>query len=580
MSLLSSLKTILSFIAPQKRRRVWLLFILMLFGGIAEALSIGSILPFLYMLTLPNSSSYTSVTVMIEAVAGPQGPIATLTVIMSFFAFLATLSAVIQLSIIYVGQKQVLDIASEVSVKVYDKIIRQPYSFYLANNHSEMLAMVGKGQQLSGLILLPVLSAVTSLIIAVMIIAGLIVLRPLTSLLSILFFSSLYLAAIAFSRKRLARQGEIIAQTQGEIMKVATDGLGGIRDVLLDRSQNIFTSRFAAVDQRVRRAQAFNGVFLEFPRYAIEGIAMVALAILAVSLSVSEGGISGAVPVVAMLSVATLRLVPLVQNVYRGWASLMTGQPILKEVLAILRMPDYPPADGLDHLRFENKIVFDQVGFRYQANAPDIISGLYLEIPKGSRVGIAGKTGIGKSTLTDILMGLLVPTSGQIMIDDVKLNEFTSVAWQRHVAHVPQHIFLADAPLSENIAFGVPPDLIDLDRVKLAAEQAQLMDVVNVLPNSFDTKLGERGIRLSGGQRQRVGIARALYKQADLLVLDEATSSLDHETEKSVIEAITRLDNKKTIIMIAHRVTTLDQCDFIIRLSENNQMTIEIKKPN
>lgn len=564
--MIGALDEILSHIAPGKRRRIWLLLLLMVAGGVAEILSIGSILPFLSVIAAPGAPPDTTLLHVIRALAGPQESVGIVAIVMGLFALLAVISAALQLGIIYVGQKQVLDIASELSVKVYDKLLRRPYPYYLTTNNSELLAAVSKGQQVSGQFLLPVLAAVSSLVVAVMIVIGLVLLRPLAALLSIVFFSALYLAVIAFSRRLLMRQGETIARSQSEGMQVATEGFGGIRDVLLDRSQDIFTARFAAVDKRVRRAQVLSGFFSEFPRYVVEGVAIVAIAVLAVLLSITEGGVVGAIPVVAMLAVATLRLVPLVQAIYRGWAAFMTGGRILQDVLAILRMPDYPPPGGMDSIRFESSVTLRDLRFRYAENGPDIIDGFSLEIPKGARVGFAGRTGIGKSTVTDILMGLLPPTSGLVLIDGVALDETNAVAWQRHVAHVPQHIFLADAPLAENIAFGVNRADIDMERVVWASEQAQLTDVVKALPDGFQTRLGERGIRLSGGQRQRVGIARALYKQADVLVLDEATSALDSETETAVMDAIGRLDQRMTILMIAHRTTTLEKCDFIVQM--------------
>lgn len=565
--MINVLREILSHIDRRRQRRIAGLLVLLVAGGFAELLSIGSILPFLTAISSPDGPANAAYSAVVRNIFGVGDAVSVVGVMMGVFALLAVASAALQLAIIYFGQKYVLEIASDISVKVYEKLLRQPYSYYLDNNNSELLATISKGQQVSGQFLLPVLRAVSSFVIALFIVVGLAVARPVAALVSISLFSLLYVVVIAFTRKILLRQGEIIARSHSEGMHVATEGFGGIRDVLLDRSQTVFVNRFEAVDARVRRAQVLSGFFSEFPRYVVEGVAIVAIAVLAVLLSMTEGGLVSAVPVVAMMAAATLRLVPLVQAIFRGWAAFMTGGRILEDVLAVLRMPDHPPPGGVSELPFERDVTLRHMSFCYAGRSSNVIDALDLKIPKGARVGLIGKTGVGKSTLTDILMGLLSPTAGDVLIDGVVLDASNAVAWRRHVAHVPQHIYLADAPLSENIAFGVAREEIDMERVAWAAEQAQLADVVQGLSDGFATRLGERGVRLSGGQRQRVGIARALYRQADFLVLDEATSALDSETESEVMDAIARLDAGMTLVMIAHRQTTLQKCDFIVHLT-------------
>ena len=222
-----------------------------------------------------------------------------------------------------------------------------------------------------------------------------------------------------------------------------------------------------------------------------------------------------------------------------------------------------PPPEPL---RLQREIRFEGVKFRYAADGPLILDGLDLSIPKGIRIGIMGGTGTGKSTLLDLLLGLLEPTDGAILVDGRPIGGARLRAWQRSVAHVPQSIYLADSTIAENIAFGVPPQAIDMARVRQAAAEAQIADFIEGLPHAYATSVGERGIRLSGGQRQRVGIARALYKRGSVLVFDEATSALDNVTEQSVMETIERLDRDLTIIIIAHRVTTVRHCDRLVEL--------------
>jgi ATP-binding cassette, subfamily B, bacterial PglK len=295
---------------------------------------------------------------------------------------------------------------------------------------------------------------------------------------------------------------------------------------------------------------------------------MVLIAALAYGLSRQEGGIATALPVLGALAVGAQRMLPALQQTYASWASIAGSQGVLADVIELLDQPI--PEDLLqpapEPLQFRTTIRFDRVRFRYSSDGPWVLNGLDLTITKGARLGFVGATGSGKSTAMDLLMGLLEPTDGQILVDSEPLSRNRVRAWQRTIAHVPQSIYLADATLAENIAFGVPPGAVDIERVRRAARQAQIADFIESRPQGYDALVGERGVRLSGGQRQRIGIARALYKRASVLVLDEATSALDNVTEQSVMDAIEGLDRELTILVIAHRLTTVRRCDSIVEL--------------
>jgi ABC-type multidrug transport system fused ATPase/permease subunit len=382
-------------------------------------------------------------------------------------------------------------------------------------------------------------------------------------------FGAIYLLVMRFTRAMMWRNGDVIARAQKERVQATNEGLGGIRDVLLDRSQPVFVKRFAAVERDLRRAQAANNFIGAAPRFVVEGLGLVLIAGLALMLSLREGGLIGAIPVLGALALGAQRLLPLLQQLYTGWTAYMgTGQS-MRDVLDILRLPDAPHfavAPDVAPLPFETAITLENLSFSYPGGSRPAIENVSLVIPKGARVGFVGKTGSGKSTLMDLVLGLLTPESGRILIDGVELTDANRTAWQARIAHVPQAIYLADATVAENIAFGVPADRIDMARVRSAAQQAELAEVIEGLPQRYDSFVGERGVRLSGGQRQRIGIARALYKQADVLVFDEATSALDNETEGAVMRSVDRLDRNLTIVLVAHRLGTLDRCDLVVRL--------------
>jgi ATP-binding cassette, subfamily B, bacterial PglK len=263
-------------------------------------------------------------------------------------------------------------------------------------------------------------------------------------------------------------------------------------------------------------------------------------------------------------------VLPVLQQLYASWASIIGGQAPVSETIELLEQPLPPEADTPPPapLQFHRAIEFRNVKFRYVADGPWILNGFDLLIPHGSRVGFVGTTGSGKSTTIDLLMGLLRPEFGELLVDKQPLVAERVRAWQRSLAHVPQTIYLADASLAENIAFGVARDQIDVEKLNRAAKQAQIASFVEGHPDGFNLQVGERGVRLSGGQRQRIGIARALYKDATVLVFDEATSALDTATEQSVMEAIAGLDRSLTVIQIAHRLSTLRNCDFIVEVGE------------
>jgi ATP-binding cassette subfamily B protein len=318
----------------------------------------------------------------------------------------------------------------------------------------------------------------------------------------------------------------------------------------------------------LRRAQGNNIFIQQSPRPLIEAFGMTLIAALAFGLSRRAGGIAAALPVLVALALGAQRLLPALQQAYTSWASIIGSQAVLADTIDLLEQPlpphvlEQPP----EPLALKQSIQLAGLRFRYGPDDPWAIEDLDLVIPRGARVGIVGATGGGKSTATDLLMGLLTPTQGEVRVDGEALTGDRVRAWQRTLAHVPQSIYLADASLAENIAFGVAPGNIDMERVRRAAQKAQLAELVESRPRGYDEIVGERGVSLSGGQRQRIGIARALYKQASVLILDEATSALDNLTEQSVLDSIEALDRELTILIIAHRFSTVRRCDTIVQL--------------
>jgi ATP-binding cassette subfamily B protein len=374
------------------------------------------------------------------------------------------------------------------------------------------------------------------------------------------------------SRKELQRNSQRIAAAAKQQIKALQEGLGAIRDVLLDGNQRTYVEIYGQADRQQRQLQAKNHFLGTFPRYALEALGLVAIALLGVLLVQQQGSGGAVIPLLGALALGAQRLLPVLQQVYANWTSLKGFNADLVGVLALLNQQMPPQVQVAEPLSLREDIRLEGVHFRYGPEQPEVLRGLDLEIRRGERLGLIGSTGSGKSTTVDLLMGLLAPTAGRVLVDGVDLHDPAHperlAAWRASIAHVPQSIYLADSSIAENIAFGVPRQQIDLVRLQQAATHAQIASFIDASPDGFDTFVGERGIRLSGGQRQRIGIARALYKQAQVLVFDEATSALDTGTEEAVMTAMNVLSQSLTLIMIAHRLSTVQDCDRVILLAE------------
>jgi ABC-type multidrug transport system fused ATPase/permease subunit len=416
------------------------------------------------------------------------------------------------------------------------------------------------------------LTLISSAAMLVTILIALLSVDPLIAVTAFGGFGLIYVVIISLTRKQLLVNSERMARESTQVIKSLQEGLGGIRDVLIDGSQAAYCQIYRNADLPLRRAQGNTSFIGASPRYAMEALGMLLIAALAYFLAQQVDGITKAIPVLGTLALGAQRLLPVLQQAYGAWVGIQGGRVSLKDTLELLDqpLPYYADQSAGQPLPFNHNIALKQLGFRYGPQTPYVLKQLNLTIPKGSRIGFIGATGSGKSTLLDIIMGLLQPTDGTLEVDGKLVTLGNNRAWQAHIAHVPQVIFLADSTIEENIAFGVPKDRIDNARVRHAAQQAQIAESIETWPKQYQTFVGERGIRLSGGQRQRIGIARALYKQADVIIFDEATSALDNETEQAVMQAIENVSKELTLLIIAHRLTTLKKCTQIVELGDGS----------
>lgn len=566
------LKRLWNHFSPRRKGQFGLLLGLMVLASFAEILSIGSVLPFLAVLTDPQRIFDFHLTQPLIKALGISTASQLLLPLTAAFCITAILAAAIRLLLLRSSLFLAAATGSDIGYDMYRRTLFQPYSVHVSRNTSEIIDGISiKSTAIANGVVMPLLYIFSSAIMTGLIVGILLVLAPETTLIAFGIFGLIYLAVIKLTRKQLLIDSKNIASESTQVIKSLQEGLGGIRDVLIDGTQNTFCRIYQKSDFVLRRSYASSSFISVSPRFAVEALGMLMIATLAYLLAKQPNGVAQAVPILGALALAAQRLLPLMQQAYSSWSNLRQNQYSLKDTLEFL---DQPLPSELDDtslpIAFANEIALDDISFAYSADAEPILKNLSLTIPKGSRIGFIGETGSGKSTLLDIVMGLLQPTSGALKIDSDTINPSNLRAWQKHVAHVPQSIFLADGTIAENIAFGLPLDQIDEIRVRQAAEQAQIHDIIEKLPNGYQTIVGERGVRLSGGQRQRLGIARAIYKQADVIIFDEATSALDNETEKAVMGAIDQLSNRLTILIIAHRLTTLKNCSQIIELDKGS----------
>ena len=564
------LKCLWRHISPRRRGQFGLLLVLMLLASFAEILSIGAVLPFLAVLTAPERVFEHAAAQPIIQALGLTAPAQLLLPLTIAFSVAALIAGAMRLMLLWASTRLSYAAGSDLSISIYRRTLYQPYAVHCARNSSEVITGISTKTNIVIGIINNILSSISSSVMLIAILIAILSVDPLIALAAFGGFGLIYAFIIRLTRKRLLVDSQRIACESTQLIKALQEGLGGIRDVLIDGSQATYCHIYRNADLALRRAQGNNLFISSSPRYGMEALGITLIAALAYSLAQQADGIAKAIPILGALALGAQRLLPVLQQAYASWAQINGGQASLQDTLELLEqpLPDYATQPAAQPLPFTHNIGFKQLAFRYGPQTPYVLQQLNLTIAKGSRVGFIGTTGSGKSTLLNIVMGLLQPTEGTLEIDGRPVTPTNNRAWQAHIAHVPQAIFLADSSIEENIAFGVPIDQIDPQRVRQAAQQAQIADSIESWPKQYQTFVGERGIRLSGGQRQRIGIARALYKQADVIIFDEATSALDNETEQAVMEAIEGLSEDLTLLIIAHRLTTLKNCTQIVELGE------------
>ena len=560
---LAALRVLYRAMSPRRRKHLFLTMVLMLLGAAAEVVAIGAVIPFLIIIAGPQAAVIPAGLRELLALA-PGGAVVGAATLLGSAAVIA---GGVRLLLLSSSQKLAFMWGGELSILAFGRMLRQPYPAYLDRNSSELLAGLEKVNRVSGAMLQPALQGLTGAILALCITAMMFAVHPLAAAVTAAAIASAYGLAHLVTARRLSLNSSAVAREITARTKIVREALGGIRDVLLDRSQPSFEAKFAQVVMESRRGIAQNAFLTAAPRFVVECVGIVVLSLVVIALVSRKGGILEAIPTLGLLAVGAQRLLPLLQQSWLGWSQVCANQQLLIDVAELIEMPvNAEHAHEIAALPLRHSIELQSVSFAY-SNGGRALDRVSLSIERGERVGIAGANGSGKTTLVDVLMGFLVPTSGTMKVDGRPLDCVARSAWRGSIAHVSQSIYLSDDTIAANVSFGVqqPPDF---DRLYEALEIAQLGAFVGSLPEGIFTTIGERGVRVSGGQRQRLGIARALYRQAPILVLDEATSALDETTELQVVQSLAQSYGDKTMIIVSHRPTTLALCERVVVLEQ------------
>ena len=541
------------------------LLALMVVSAMFETASVASIMPFIALLNVKDLSAASPLAAKFSAYLGSTdlltlqmasgGLTFVLICVANGFALLTT----------WLTLRVTYGHAHEISCKLLETYLGQPYEFFLGENTSRLTKnILTEVQRMTLSVIIPIFQALSKGLVVLLLILVLVSVDPKLALISATGIASAYAAIYVMVRRRLHRYGRTAITKDAERFKVTSEALGGAREIILSQSAAFFLRKFGDASLALMRSNTLAETMKVTPRYLVEVVAFGGVVLIALYLLKSDGHSKDALAILALYAFAGYRLIPAIQQIYSSWTLVRYHASALETVVGDLRRsrPELAPPTG-NTLSFENVFRLSAVSYSYPGAARPSLVDVSVDIVPGTTVGIVGRSGAGKTTLVDVVLGLLTPKSGKLEVDGVALDDSTMGAWRRTISYAPQQIFLLDDTITANIAFGIAPDQVDLSRIESAAKSAHLHDFVMSLPRGYATCVGERGTRFSGGQRQRLALARALYREPSLLVLDEATSALDNVTESAVMHAVNELSGKVTLLIVAHRLSTIRACDVI-----------------
>tara|TARA_A100001035_G_scaffold280042_1_gene283679 strand:- start:1419 stop:3212 length:1794 start_codon:yes stop_codon:yes gene_type:complete len=557
-------------LSNKRKFHVFCMFLMTILSGFAEILNLSAVVPFLLLLTDTDKLSNVPFLINFVSYLGIESNNDLIVLLTLLFAFTALLTGLVQILNLWLSTRLTALIGNDLSKQAYRITLLKPYIMHIEGNSSAILHSIANNIPATIKIIDRTLTIINSTFVAFSLLIGLLIFNSKVTVLVTSILLVIYFAFAYFSKLRLRHNSMIGNQNQKKQIKIIQESLGSIRDIIIFNCKKIYLNKYNNLDISVRKLYGENLFLAIAPRYGIESFALFFLITSSLLLRNQDGFQEGTLVILGVFALAAQRLLPNLQKIYSSLSTIRANSNQAANILEILnqRIPKDNFINSRNTLDFEKKIKLNNIFFKYTSSGENIIKGISFELYKGEKIGIIGKTGSGKTTLIDIFLGLIKPYKGKIIVDGIDIhdpnNPETLIKWQNLLSYVPQDIYLNDNSFLENIAYGVPLELINFKEVVRCAKNASIHEFIKSTPNGYETSVGERGIKLSGGQLQRIGIARALYKKSKIIIFDEATSALDKNTETKVIESIRSLNKDLTTIMIAHRLNSLVNCDRII----------------
>ena len=566
----STLRVVWAILTQKERRNLSWIFSLMLFGTVLETFSLGLVVPVVGLLTKSDYlKSHPRINELLNYPSQTQFVVGAMLLLVLVYV----VKSIFLIGSLWVQYGYSTAVTKRLGRTLFENYLKQPFTFHLQRNSATLIRNSQNSASVMSGTIDPILSIAADALVTTGMMVLLLVIEPKGTIITILVFALSSFALRRFSSRRIRLWGEAQNFHKGKIIQHLQQGFGGVKDVKILGRENYFVTQYsdhldgnANVLRRFSLAQAV-------PRFGLEILMMIGLASLVSTMVLSGQELTNTLPVIGLFGAAAFRLLPAVNRSILSAQTINLNRPLVDGGAADLGLSISTASMNNLHSHLASSISVQDLSFSYEMTSTQALTEVSINISRGEAVGLVGPSGSGKSTLVDILLGLLEPTSGRVLIDGSDIHDNLR-GWQDQIGYVPQSIFLTDDTLRRNVAFGLPKDQIDDNALTSAIRSAQLEDFVASLPDGLDTIVGERGVRLSGGQRQRIGIARALYNNPDVLVLDEATSSLDTETEHGVMQAVQALQGEKTVIIVAHRLSTVEYCDRLYRL-ENARIVDE-----
>ncbi len=563
-----------------KRRKFQIFFLLgtMIISGISEIFLIGSVIPFITLINNPNEISKIPFLKNYINFENSEDYLEILKPVLLIFIVAIIFATIIKLINVWLIERLGAKIGSDLSSQFFRKTLYKSYLSHLSQNTSKIInsLTIEMRNTISSCKLF--FRMCTSFVVGTIIYCTLIALNNFIALSILLSLLTSYFLIGFFVRRKLKINSKSILSNSRSRIKVLQESLGGIRDIILSGSHPVFFNVYKKTDQTFFDLLAQNSFLTGFPKNLLQGLSIILIAIIAAFLSIEKNQDLSLITTLGAFALGLQRMIPQFQQCYVCWSTVKGFSSDIDSILSGIKQPvgiSNRPDNNL--MKFQ-KVTLENVYFRYSNNQDYVLKNINLEIKNGQRIGFIGSTGSGKSTIIDIIMGLLKPNKGKVLIDgkDIfdKENEKLLINWRNSIAHVPQNIFLLDCTVAENIAFGENLNSIDMDNIEIASKKASIDNFIKKLNQGYSSNVGERGVQLSGGQLQRIGIARALYRNSNILVFDEATSALDSKTEQKIINNVNKLLDEKLLIMISHRYSTLENCDYIFKI-ENGTLLKE-----